>query len=883
MLGDLIYRLRALFRRSAVEAEMNDELRFHFEQEVEKYVKAGLSREEAQRRARLAFGTLDEAKEECREARGIAFIETTIQDLRYGLRQLRRNPGFTAVVIATLCLGIGANIAIFGVVSEVLLQPPPYKNPDRLVTVWATYPRRGIEKSPATPADFLDWKAQNRVFEEMASSTDEIFTLTGIGEPEQIIGYSFSPQFFHVLGVKAMLGRTFLPSEDTRRNDHVVVLSYPFWQRVFGGDKKVLGRAITLSGVPYTIIGVMPPGFTWPGGGTELWTPLALDPSLWSNRHASLLRVMARLRRGITLKQAQKQMTAIAKGLDRRYPDTNAGEGVKLVSLRKETVGDIQPALVVLLIAVGFVLLIACVNVANLLLARGMTREKETAIRMALGAGRRRLIRQFLTESVLLSLIGGTLGLLLALWGARFLLAIFPNNIANLSIPHVTQIPFGSRVLSFALGLSAVTGLVFGLAPALRCSNPGLNENLKEAGRASTAGTQTQRIRGLLVVSEVALALMLLVGAGLTVKSFEQIAAGDLGLDPSHVLTMEAFLPPYKYSSSVSQWNFVRKVVEHVRALPGVDSAAGINFLPLSGFWGIVNFTVDGRAAPKLGQGPQADNRVITPGYFKTMRIPLLRGREFTAPDGAGAPHVVIINRKLADRYWPNADPLGRRLNLGPPQRPDWWQIVGVVGDVKAFGLQKPTHLDIYRPFAQFPMPLVAFTVRTGPAPLSLADSVKKAIWQVDRSQPVFKVVTMKELAAESVALRRVSMWLLGGFSFLALIVAAIGVYGVMSFSVSQRMHEIGIRVALGAQRRDVLRILVGQGMGLVILGVGIGVAAALGLTHLMTSLLYGVKPTDPLTFVAVSVILLGVALLACYIPARRATKVDPVVALRYE
>ncbi len=870
-------------RRKQREQDLDDEIRAHLAMAVRERIERGEDPDEAEANARREFGSATLVKEVTREMWGWRWLETLLQDMRYGLRQLRRNPGFTAVAVLTLALGIGANTAIFSVVNEVLLQTPPYKSPGRLVMVWATHPRRGIETDLVTPADFLDWKTQNHVFAQIAGSTDEIFTLTGMGDPEQVIGYSFSAQFFHVLGVKAMLGRTFVPSEDKPGSDHVVVLSYRFWQRLFGGDKNVLDRVITLSGAPYTVIGVMPPGFIWPDSLDELWTPLALDPSLWSNRQMRFLRVMARLKHGVTVKQAQEQMIAVMQGIDRRYPDTNAGEGVRLASLREETVGDIQPALLVLLAAVAFVLLIACVNLANLLLARATAREKETAIRVALGASRHRLIRQFLTESVLLSVIGGALGFVLALGGARFLLAIFPNNIANLNIPQVTQIPMGGRVLAFALIVSIVTGLLFGLAPALSGSSSQLNEKLKEGGRTSTAGAHGQRFRSVLVASEIALAVLLLAGAGLMIRSFEQIEAGNLGFDPGHLLTMEAFLPRHKYSSVLAQHNFVQNALERVDGLPGVQSAAAINFLPLSGFWGTVNFTVAGRAAPKLAEEPEADNRVVTPDYFKTMRIPLLRGREFTVADRADASHVVIINRKLRDRYWPNANPLGKRLNLGTSVRPDWWQIIGVVGDVKAFGLQNPAHLDIYRPLAQSPMRLVAFTVRTGPEPLSLANSVKKAIWQVDRDQPVFDVVSMSELAAESVTLRRVSMLLLGGLSVLALTLAGVGVYGVISYSVSQRTHEFGIRMALGAQRRDVLGLVVGQGMWLAIFGVGIGLAASLGLTRLMTGLLYGVKPADPTTFVAVLLLLIVVVLAACYFPARRATKVDPMVALRHE
>jgi putative ABC transport system permease protein len=808
---------------------------------------------------------------------------TLVQDLRYGLRMLAKSPGFTVVAALTLALGIGANTAIFSVVNAVLLRPLPYPDSDRLVMVWGKNLQKGFDWDLVSPADFADWQAQNDVFEQMAASRDAIYTLTGRVEPEQILGYRFSADFFQVMGVKPALGRTFLPEEDHPGNDRVVVLSHRLWQRRFSGDPRILGKTLILSGESYTVIGVMPPAFQHPIEAVELWTPLAVDPTLMSNRGRRFLRVLARLRPGVTLRQAQKQMDTLARRLEQQHPDTNAGEGVKIVTLRQQHVGDIQPALLVLLGAVGFVLLIACANVANLVLARAVARQKEIAIRTALGASRLRLVRQVLTESILLSLLGGVSGLFLALWSSSFLLAIFPNNIANLQIPRVENIPIDARVLGFTVVIALLTGCVFGLAPALQATRSRLNDALKEMGRSATAGSREGRFRSLLVVSQIALALVLLAGAGLMIKSFLRLEQGDLGLNPENVLTEHVFLPQYKYGDAGKRRAFVRDVLRQVQALPGVKSVGAINFLPLSGFWGTVSFTVEGRPSPRPGDEPEADNRVVTPNYFHTMGIRLLRGRDFREQDREGAPQVAIINDTLARRFWPGEDPLGKRLNLGDANSPSWWEVVGIVGDVKAFGLEKETHHDIYRAYDQVPFPLIVFAVRTASDPMALTTAVRNAIWAVDKDQPVFKVLSLNQLAAESITLRRISTLLLGAFAALALILAAVGIYGVISYSVSQRTHEIGIRMALGAQPRDVVKLVVGQGMTLTLIGVAAGLGAAFGLTRMLSSLLYGVRPTDPITFAGVSLMLTAVALVASYIPARRATKVDPMMALRYE
>ncbi len=806
---------------------------------------------------------------------------TPWQDVRYATRMLLKNPGFTIVAVSVLALGIGANTSIFSLVNTVLLSPLPYRDADRLVMVWETTPQSDDPKSPVTPANFADWRGQNHVFEEVAASTDQSYTLTGAGEPETLVGYRFSASFFSVLRVRAMLGRTFLPEEDRPGNEHVVVLSHQLWQRRFGGDREIIGKPLTLNGASYTVIGVMPPEFKY--SIVQLWTPLALEPSLMTNRELHFLRLVARLKPNVTIKQAQAEMEAIARGLQEQYPQTNAGRGAKVISMRDMQVGDIRPALLVLLGAVSFVLLIACANVANLLLARTAARQKELAVRAALGASRLRLAQQFLTESILLALLGGALGLLVALWSTHLLLALFPNNIANLSIPRVEQIPIDASVLGFTLVTALLTGVVCGLLPIMQFSTPDLNEALKEGGRGAGASLRA-RFRSSLVVFEVALSLVLLTGAGLMIKSFLRLQQADFGFNPENVLTMQVMLPQPKYKEAQKRRAFVQEVLRRVETLPGVVSAGAINFLPLSGFWGTLSYTVEGQTPPPPGQEPVADNRVVTEQYFRTMSIPLLKGRYFTEHDDENAPQVVMINNSLAHRiFGAHDEPLGKRLNLGDAGNPSWAQIVGVVGDVKAFGLESETHADIYRPYAQAPFPLIALTVRTTPDPARLAGAVRNEIWAVDKDQPVFRVISMEQSAAESVALRRVSTITLGTFSVLALVLAAVGLYGVISYSVTRRTHEIGIRLALGARPRDVLKLVVGQGMLLALIGVAVGLAAAFAITRLMASLLYGVTATDPIIFVGVSLLLAGVALLACYIPARRATRVDPMVALRYE
>ncbi len=881
-LRGLYARARATVRSERIHLEIDEELQFHLDMKTEENIGRGMTPEEARRDAEARFGNSLWIKEQGYEVRGGRWLATSWQDLRYGTRMLRKNPGFTAVALLILALGIGANTAIFSVVNTVLLRPLPYKDPDRLVMVEGHNPMRESQTS-VSPGDFADWQTRNTVFDQLAASTDEVYTLTGAGEPEAIVGYHFAAGLFQVLGVNAELGRTFLPEEDRPGNDQSVVLSHRLWRRRLGGDPKIVGRAITLNDKPYTVVGVMPPAFG-EQQNVELWTPLALEPKSMSDHQFRFLHVVARLKRGVTLQQAQSEMSAIARDIERQHPDTNARQGVRVVSLRQQYVGDVRQALLVMLGVVGLVLLIACANVANLLLARAAARQKEVAIRLALGASRLRLIRQFLTESTLLSSLGGALGLLLAHWSINPLLALFPNHIENLSIPKVEAIHIDARVLGFTLLVALVAGVLFGLAAALQASHTDLNESLKETGRNSTIGVRGGRLRSLLVVSEVALTLALLIGAGLLIKSFVRLSRGDLGFNPKGVLTMYTFLSPSRYGNRDRREAFVEGVLQRVGRLPGVQAVGAIDFLPLSGFQRTVAFNVEGRPLPAPGEEIRADYRAVAKEYFRTMGIRLLQGRDFTERDRDGAPQVAIINESLAHHlFGANDRALGHRLNLGSEAKPDWCEIVGIVSDVKSFGLDRQTHDEIYRPYAQSSTPLMAFTVRTSSDPLSLANIVRNEIWSVDKDQPVDKVLSMGQLAAESLALRRVSMLFVGGLACLAVILAAIGVYGVTAYSVGQRTHEIGIRMALGAQERNVLVMVMKQGMRLALYGVGLGLLIAIALTRLLAGLLYGVSATDPWTFLAVALMLTSVVGLSCYLPARRATKVDPAIALRYE
>jgi putative ABC transport system permease protein len=796
---------------------------------------------------------------------------------------LAQRPGFTAAAVMALALGIGANSAIFSVVNAVLLRSLPYKEPNQLMIVQSTKRQDSRRSGSASYLDFADWRSQNQVFDEMAAFHSKGHTLTGASEPERIDGARVSASFFPLLGVETSLGRGFLPEEDKPKGERVAIISHGLWQRRFGSDPNIIGQSLTLDAQNYTVIGVLGAGFNFPVEieKADIWSPLALDGQLLEQRGAHFLKVIARLKPGVSPQAAQAEITTIASRLEQQYPEDNTDRVVSLYSLYDHLVGGIRPALLVLLGAVGFVLLIACSNVANLLLARAAGRQREIAIRMALGATRGRIVRQLITESLILAFIGGGAGLLLALWGVESLIALSPAN-----LPRLSGVGVDGWVLSFTLLISMMTGIIFGLAPALKASKPDLNDALKEGGRGSTEGFSGRRLRNLLVVSEMALALVLLISAGLLIRSFLRLQQVNAGFDPSNVLTAQVGLPESKYKEGVQVSAFFEQTLERIAALPGVESAGGITVLPLSGNNMRTSFTVQNRPAPPPGQEPLAELRTVTPGYFRTLRIPLLRGEEFTENYKRGSPGRIIINDTMARRFWPDEDPIGQRVSIGislDDADPTVWEIVGIVGDVRHASLDVEPSPEMYVSHSQMSWPFLTLVVRSSSDPMAMAGPVRDQILAIDKDQPVSSIRSMERMVSASIAQPRFYLLLLGIFAALALVLAAVGIYGVLSYSVTQRMHEIGIRMALGAEPADVIKLVVGQGMMLALAGVAIGLIGAFVFTRLMSSMLYGVSATDPVTFAALALLLTAVALLASYIPARRATKVDPMVALRYE
>ncbi|HYJ06812.1 MAG TPA: ABC transporter permease [Chthoniobacterales bacterium] len=797
-----------------------------------------------------------------------------LKDLRYGVRTLLKQPGFTAIAVLTLALGIGANTAIFSVVNAVLLRPLPYQNPDQLIAVYEKRPALGRERGFVSPPDFIDWRAQNTVFANIAAYAPWTANRTDGEEPERIVGTLASADLFPALGVSPSLGRTFSADEDRPNANRVVVIGHRLWQRRFASDPSIVGKPVMLNGNSHVVIGVMPRGFEFPDKQTELWAPLGLDPADTSTRALHSLNVVARLKEGVTLPAARAEMAMISDRLEQEHA-VNKGHRANLFPLYAEVVGPVRPALLVLFSAVGVVLLIACVNVANLLLVRGAGRQKEIAIRSALGASRSRIVSQLLAESILLALLGGGLGFLIAVWGTDLLIAISPAD-----TPRLSEIKADQSVLGFTFLATLLPGIVFGLLPAWRLSRPDIMHGLKEGGRSGASDASSSRVRNSLVVSEVALALVLLIGAGLLLKSFVRLRETNPGLDPSGVLTAQVWLPRAKFKEPQQQAAFAREVVQRLEALPGVKSAAAVADLPLSGPGASRYFSIEGAAPTRPGEGRNANFNLATPKYFQTLGIPLVRGRDFDARDIQGAPEVVIINEALARRFFPDEEALGKRIRIG--EQP-WRTIVGVVGSVRRSGLDIEATPEMCYPILQEPLSFMALVLKTTRDPQTLAADLRNAVRAVDRDQPVFDVKTMDDVVKGSMSSRRLTMVLLVSFAVMAIVLAAIGIYGVISYLVTQRTHEIGVRMALGAQRGDVLRLILGHGMVLAGLGIVLGVMLSLGLTRLLSSFLFGVSSTDPWIFLAVSLLLVVVALLAGYIPGRRATKVDPMIALRAE
>ncbi len=807
------------------------------------------------------------------------------QDFRFAGRVLLKNPGFTAVAVLTLALGIGINTAIFSVVNAILLRPLSYKDPDQLVLLNHNYPKIDLKASVSAPG-YKHYRETAQSFEGLAAMSFWSANITGDGEPERLQGMTTSANLFPLLRAEAARGRVLLPEEEERGRDRVAVITDGLWKRRFGADPNLVGKRVQLNGESYQIVGVMPPEFQFGreiGMTVEIWSPISFTPQQLSmdNIGRENLFVLARLKPGVSFEQAQSEMNAVADALrGQLMPGLTVNDwGLKLTQMSEQVIGDIRPMLWMLLGAVGLVLLIACANVANLLLARSAVRQKEIAIRTALGAGRGRVIRQLLTESVLLSVVGGTLGLLLAMWGVDLLLSLNESK-----IPRAYEVGIDLWVLGFTVGVSLLTGVLFGLAPALQASKIDLHDTLKEGGR-SGAGGMKSGARSALVVAEMALALILLVSAGLLIKSFAQLQQVNPGFRPEGVISMQLTLPEAKYKEPQQRQEFFRQLMERVKALPGVEAAGATNVLPLSGQNQSGSFNIEGRPVPQGQTSPHGDRWLVTADYFKTMNIPLVRGRYFTEQDGPDAPGVAMVDETMARKYWPNEDPVGKRISFetGPDNNPRWREIVGLVSHVRHKDLEGESRVQYYVPLMQRPNAGIFLAVRTSGDPESLSPAVRGVVREMDKDLPVYKVTTMQQLVSDSMAQRRFSMLMLGIFAAVALVLASVGLYGVLAYSVTQRTREIGVRMALGAQTRDVLKMVVGQGMVLALAGVGVGLVGAFALTRLMRSLLYGVTATDPLVFAGVAVLLAGVAFLACYVPARRATKVDPMVALRYE
>src|SRR5215472_15179370 len=882
-------RLRSLFRWAQADQELDDELRDHIERRTEEYTAQGMTQQDARRRARFDLGGIEQTKEKCRDARRVNWIQDLVQDLSFGLRMLRKSPGFSVVAILTLALGIGANTAIFWVVDSVLLRPLPYADPASLVMVWENSSQHPSPHNTVSPPDFLDWSSRNAVFSGMAAIFDQRANLTGNGLPEEIVLQDVSANFFSVLGVNTVLGAGFTAENGQPGHDNVVVLSFGFWKERYASDHSIVGKTIVLNGHPLSVVGVAPEGFNWfikdgslTGAKPQMWSPWIIPDTFRDRKNVGrFMTVVARLKPGRALPQAQADMNTVAAQIAREYPDFNGYWGVNVLPLRQQISGDLRPALLVLFGAVGFVLLIACANVSSLLLARAAAREREMAVRTAIGASPWRIACQLLTESVLLAAIGGGLGVVLAVWGTNALLAASPQNLLDMR-----SVAVDVRVLVFAAGSTLLAGILFGFLPSYISAHSQISEALKEGGRGSV-GKHHGMGRSAFVVLQMCLALVLLAGSGLLIRSFIRLVGVDPGFDSSHLLTFKVSLPSSKYRTDAPRLVFFQQLLSRLSHLPGVRAVTMNSFPPFSGLGAATGVHLLGQPPRSLMDLPVAAVRVVGPHYFDSMGIPLMAGRTFTEQELTEARHVVVINQAFADKYMSGANPLGQKAvifmkSLEESQNSPS-EIIGVVGDVRQMGLETPGEPTVYWPHPELVYSEITILVRTANDPLALVSAVRNELQQMDPEQPMAAVATMDQLLGDSLSRSRFTMLLLGIFAAIALLLASVGIYGVIAYGVAQRTQEFGIRIALGAGRRDVLRLVFGQGTRLALFGIGLGIIFALALTKFLATLLYGTSPTDPLTFVAVACLLILVSLAACYVPARRAMRVDPMVALRYE
>jgi predicted permease len=886
--------IRRWFSRQVWEREMTEELRDHIERQTAANVASGMASEEARRRARAHFGAFDGVREDCREERRGFWLETFFADVRFGMRMLRKNPGFTLIAVLTLALGIGASTAVFSVVNAILIKPLPYPHSERILIPWHVPPGGaylGFSEAPWGRVDAEFAFQESKTFESLGAFKTDSFNLTGSGDPLRLDGLRASAGFFPTMGISPVLGRAFTIEEDQPGHEHEVILGGSIWRDVFGGDPHILGRVIDMNGEPYTVVGVMPLGFVFPRAEemppnfnmpreTQLWVPLALAPGPLIPAEPQELAVIGCVKPGVTIDQAQAEMNVLAGRLDRQYPRGKGGFESRLIPLSRQVAGDTRRPLLLILGAVGVVLLIACSNVASLLLARTLGRSREFTLRAALGAGRTRLVRQLLTESVLLATVGGVVGFLFAYAGIYFVKMFGPPN-----IPRLHEVRLDVWVFSFTLGVTFVTGILFGLAPAIGATRQNLVEALKEGGHRAGGSNASAGLRKIFIVSEVALALVLIVAAGLLTQTFFRLLAVDPGFRAAHVLTFEVTLPGAKYTDQQHIVALYQRALASLRALPGVNAVGVVETLPMGGATDstAIRFSNTPLAAAK--KNPLANYTIASPGFFAAAGTPILRGRDFLDTDTANSQPVAIINSAMAKKFWPGEDPIGKQVAPGSPQYP-LETIVGVVADVKHISLREEPPPEMYVPYTQKVWPSLLtmdVVLRTSVDPASMASSVRQAIHSIDSDLPLARVATLDTVVSDSMTQQRFSVLLLGSFGAIALLLASIGMYGVISYSVMQRTQEIGIRMALGAKRRSVLAMVLGQGARLGALGIAIGLVAALALTRLMAGFLYGVQATDPLTFAGVSLLLLAVALVACWIPARRAMRVDPMIALRYE